>query len=967
MSNPVEITERFLSDAGGWQVLKQARGLVEAGRVLSAEYAPPLLKGVVRDSGKDFRAGLSITSATQVENLCSCHAAREWGTVCAHSLAVGLQVIRPKNMAPPEERKPLAPAATTPAKGPFFSAEEGSESIVLHIILSPNFQAAWEKNSIMVGVETEHAGRRILIHTLDAKKTFRCTPEDVRAIEKLRVLNNGGLAGMLILQREQCLDLLRALSGHPRVTFGKNAPANVAELLRTLQLSEPLNAVATISAGSSETSAQLTKPKFRLALEGSLNHLAARLQAAYGNRVFEIIGKAAVSLSSTLPIRREVGTDRVILAENEALERLTRWGFDGPDSTGHFTLKREAAILRFFAQEYPRLQSEWEVTLGARFSNVTQNIERITPRLDIQSSGENWFDLTVSLATPDGDTFSSAEIQRLLQMGQNHTRLKNGRLAVFDNELLDEFQSVLQDCTPQQTRPGTYRVERTYAGYIDAAIGEGALTNAPPTWQTWASAQRHADRIEPVPLGSFENVLRPYQKLGVYWMSFLARNGFGGIMADEMGLGKTLQALAFLQTCKSSTGKPSLVVCPSSLVQNWHREAMRFAPGLRLLIIEGGNRMALFSKMRESDVIITSYPLLRRDLDNYRALQFASVILDEAQHIKNPDTQNAQSATVLKAERRFVLTGTPIENSVRDLWSLMHFLMPGYLGTRTDFRERYEQTISTGDASASARLSKRMRPFLLRRLKKDVVTDLPDKIEQIAFCELTTEQRLVYEKLLIENRKRIDDASHENNANKSRMVMLTALLRLRQASCDLRLLKLPQITAGQASGKLDMLDELLREAVDGGHRVLIFSQFVSMLRLIKEQIESQGMPNCYLDGKTKNRLAEVDRFQNDPQIPVFLISLKAGGVGLNLTAADTVIHFDPWWNPSVEAQATDRTHRIGQKNVVTSYKLIARGTVEEKILRLQQTKQSVAAAALESEEPQMSALTSDEIASLLAN
>jgi superfamily II DNA or RNA helicase len=966
MSNPVEITERFLSDAGGWQALKQARGLVEAGRVMSADYTPPLLKGVVREGGKDFRAGLNITDATRVENLCSCRAAREWGTVCAHSLAVGLAAMRSKNETSVGEKKPLAPASAVPGKGPFFSTTKGSESIMLHVILSPNFQAAWEKNAVMVGAEAEQAGQRVLLHTLDAKKTFRCTPEDARAIEKLRALNNGELAGMLILQREPCLDLLRGLAGHPRVSFGKNAPVNVAELLRSLQPFAAPDAVTIAEKSSLETSAELKRPQFRLTLEGSLNHLSARLQAVYGNRVVEITGKPALQSAGGSHASLNDRSNRHIPAEQEALDHLTRWGFTGPDTTGHFVLKREATILTFFAQEFPRLQREWEVSVGARFSNVAQNIERITPRIDIQSSGENWFDVTVSLATPDGNTFSSAEIQRLLQMGQNHARMKNGRLAVFDSALLDELQSVLQDCAPQQTRPGTYRIDRTHAGYIDAVLGEGALATAPPVWRTWASAQRHAERVEPVPLGVFEDVLRPYQKQGVYWMSFLARNGFGGIMADEMGLGKTLQALAFLQTCDSSAGKPSLVVCPSSLVQNWRREAMRFAPGLRLLIVEGSNRAALFSKMRDPDVIITSYPLLRRDLNHYRSIQFSSVILDEAQHIKNPDTQNAQSATGLKSDHRFVLTGTPIENSVRDLWSLMQFLMPGYLGTRADFRERYEQPMLSGDASVSARLSKRMRPFLLRRLKKNVVTDLPDKIEQVAFCELTGEQRLVYDQLLTESRRRIDEISREKNSNKARMVMLTALLRLRQASCDLRLLKLPQIASDQTSGKVEMLDELLREAVDGGHRVLIFSQFVSMLQLIKQQVESQRMPNCYLDGETKNRLEEVDRFQNNPQIPVFLISLKAGGVGLNLTGADTVIHFDPWWNPSVEAQATDRTHRIGQKKVVTSYKLIARGTVEEKILRLQQTKQKAAAATLENDERQMPGLTAEEIASLLA-
>jgi len=312
-----------------------------------------------------------------------------------------------------------------------------------------------------------------------------------------------------------------------------------------------------------------------------------------------------------------------------------------------------------------------------------------------------------------------------------------------------------------------------------------------------------------------------------------------------------------------------------------------------------------------------------------------------------------------------VLTGTPLENSVRDLLSMMNFLMPGYLGSRADFRERYEDPISCGDSAAQARLAKRLQPFLLRRLKRDVATDLPEKVEQVVLCEMTKTQANVYQTLLAESRRQVEALATEKSENKKRMLMLTALLRLRQACCDLRLLRLPNVDFEQTSGKLDLLDEFLREAMDGGHRVLIFSQFVSMLDLIKERLERAAIPFCYLSGETKDRLAVVDQFQSNPNVPVFLISLKAGGVGLNLTAADTVIHFDPWWNPAVEAQATDRTHRIGQKRVVTSYKLITRGTIEEKILNLQQSKRQIAKAAL-SETGIGAGLDFDQIQALIA-
>jgi SNF2 family DNA or RNA helicase len=370
--------------------------------------------------------------------------------------------------------------------------------------------------------------------------------------------------------------------------------------------------------------------------------------------------------------------------------------------------------------------------------------------------------------------------------------------------------------------------------------------------------------------------------------------------------------------------------------------------------------------LREADIAITSYPLLRRDAERYGGIDFRAIILDEAQHIKNPDTQNAQAAAGLRARHRLVLTGTPLENSVRDLWSIMNFVMPGYLGTRNDFKERYEQPIVQGADSApvKSRLAKRIRPFLLRRTKRDVYKELPEKLDQVVYCSLTAQQTEVYEKLLLESRRQIGELTGGKDQNKGRMLILTALLRLRQACCDLRLLGMQDLTQEQASAKLELLDELLREVIDGGHRVLIFSQFVSMLQLQKAALDAADIPYCYLDGQTKERMKVVDRFQEDPAIPVFLISLKAGGVGLNLTGADTVVHFDPWWNPAVEAQATDRAHRIGQEKVVTAYKLITRGTVEEKILKLQETKRGLMEA-IESEEPVMAGLTTAEIVELL--
>jgi SNF2 family DNA or RNA helicase len=442
----------------------------------------------------------------------------------------------------------------------------------------------------------------------------------------------------------------------------------------------------------------------------------------------------------------------------------------------------------------------------------------------------------------------------------------------------------------------------------------------------------------------------------------LRANGFGGILADEMGLGKTLQVLAHLSVLQRTA--PALIVCPTSLVYNWEAEAKKFTPNLRVLTLHGQRRHEKFSKIPHHDVIITSYALIRRDAENYRGIEFDTVVLDEAQHIKNRQTQNAQAVKAVRARHRLVLTGTPLENSVLDLWSIFDFLMPGYLGTAQDFRERYETAIVRDrNTEAQSRLARRLRPFMLRRLKRDVAADLPEKIEQVSYCELAEEQCALYQQILEAGRREMLEADDQPQ---NRMVVLTALLRLRQICCDPRLLNLgPNSPAGSA--KTELFLELLEEALDGGHRVLVFSQFTTMLGLLKDELSAQEIPFCYLDGSTKDRAQVVEKFQNDPAIPVFLISLKAGGVGLNLTAADTVVHFDPWWNPAVEAQATDRAHRIGQKNVVTSYKLITRGTVEEKILNLQNRKRALTASMLGDEEQFVQSLSWEEIQDLLAS
>jgi len=1029
--------------------MKQARAMQAMGQVVSSYYAPPLLRGVVNSGGMSFRASLVINSEVDMENLCTCRDAREWGKICHHVVAVGLHWLAAQQPAPaasPSPRPGAPPAAApvarpTPARpvGHVVARDAQGKPAELSIILPPNLGEAFARGRVMVVLEARWAGGRCPLSALPRHSSYAFPPADNAVIDHLEKVAGGQTPAILQLEMPEFLRLAPVLAGHPGVTLGKNGPLTVSRdpldppLRATLEpngeivvaLKNPLAGLVTaggwalhqgslrpfglagfaagalqgplrltrdevprflnehwpraVAAGKAEAnftpetfSLQPQPPRFLLELRGGLEQLSALLQCRYGTRVMTL-GVSAASEAVWLPdpaVPTRYST-RDAAAEQAAVARLRRCGFTPPDGQGKLLLNGQHAVLQFFAAEFPRLQAEWTVTIEERLDRTcATQFERVEPRFEITSSGVQWFDLGVVFTSSGGQSLPPAEIQRLLLSGQGHTRLRNGKIALFDRASVEEFQEVLRDCAPRQQDQG-YRIHQAQAAFLDSAIREHPAwkVQASADWRDRTARQTGAATLECPPLGDLDATLRAYQKQGVAWLRFLRENSFGGILADEMGLGKTLQALAFFRWIREQQpgGPPMLVVCPTSLVFNWAAEAAKFTPSLKVLALHGGDRHARFADIPRSDIVITSYALIRRDTAKYSGLEFDTVVLDEAQHIKNRETQNAQAVKLIRAPHRLVLTGTPLENSVQDIWSIFDFLMTGYLGTAQDFRERYELPITRDqDQAAQTRLSRRLRPFLLRRLKKEVAADLPARLEQVSFCELTPDQRAAYQQVIEASRKEILEATGEQGLARSRMMVLSALLRLRQICCDLRLLKIEGVKPATSSGKLELFGELLQEVIDGGHRVLVFSQFVSMLTLLKEHLAAQGVDFCYLDGSTTNRSAEVARFQETPAIPVFLISLKAGGVGLNLTGADTVIHFDPWWNPAVEDQATDRAHRIGQTRVVTSYKLITRDTVEEKILMLQARKREVIQATLGGEESFAASLSWAEIQELLA-
>jgi hypothetical protein len=548
--------------------------------------------------------------------------------------------------------------------------------------------------------------------------------------------------------------------------------------------------------------------------------------------------------------------------------------------------------------------------------------------------------------------------------------LPNGKLLALPAKRLRPLMNALRELfgSPYEW-PDELGIPAARAAETALLDGAGVKWEAPERLQSLRARLQDFERIEPVPIpASLQAELRPYQASGFAWLQFLREFGFGGILADDMGLGKTVQTLAHVLQEKEAgrLDRPALIVAPTSTLPNWRREAERFAPSLRVLVLHGPDRKTHFAEMGDHDLVITSFPLLVRDRETLKAQEFHLAALDEAQNIKNPAAAVTQAARSLNARHRLCLTGTPVENSLTELWSLFHFLMPGFLGSLADFGRRFRTPIeSKGDLLAQERLVRRIRPFVMRRTKEEVATELPPKTEMVERVELAGAQRDLYESLRLAMDRRVRELIASKGFEKSRIEILDALLKLRQVCCDPRLVKLDSAKKVQGSAKRERLLEMLGQLRGEGRRVLLFSQFTSMLDLIEEDLRAAGIEWVRISGDTQDRETPVRRFQAG-EVPLFLISLRAGGTGLNLTAADTVIHYDPWWNPAVENQATDRAYRIGQDKAVFVFKLVAAGTVEERILELQERKARLADAVFGDGEAAAS-LTADDLRWVLSH
>ncbi|HKX61371.1 MAG TPA: DEAD/DEAH box helicase [Verrucomicrobiae bacterium] len=598
------------------------------------------------------------------------------------------------------------------------------------------------------------------------------------------------------------------------------------------------------------------------------------------------------------------------------------------------------SFLITLARAWPEKPQEADYLGNPSFQRLFLQPRQLKPQLVVKGSGIDWFSVS-SEWEQEGMKLTSADLQRLAVATSRFVKLPDAGWVELDTRAVQAAHEAMADLGVDELSNLPQKIGLEQAAHLDDA-GLKKFVDGPEA-KVLRQKLANFDGVPEVSIPRTINAdLRPYQKEGFNFLCHLSEMKLGGILADDMGLGKTLQTLTWISWLKEKQGrgaKPALVICPASVLHNWRREAERFVPDMKVLVLQSGQaRHNLRKQIPQHDLIVTNYALLRRDLEDLQKFGFSAVVLDEAQFIKNPTAQVTQCVKQLKATQRLALTGTPLENRLLDLWSITDFIQPSYLGSQEHFTQTYEPKAETADGVdaqriARRRLSAKLRPLMLRRLKSQVAKDLPDRIEVRRDCELGEAQRRLYLAELRRSREQVMQAVAEKGLAKSKIHVLAALTRLRQICCH------PTLVGNDAlSGKTDTLFELLEPLLQEGQKVLIFSQFVQMLRLLEAECKQRTISTHVLTGETKERQAVVQGFQDDDKAAVFLLSLRAAGTGLNLTTASYVILYDPWWNPAVEAQAIDRSHRIGQTRTVNAYRLIAPGTVEEKIWELQQRK-----------------------------
>jgi superfamily II DNA or RNA helicase len=990
-----KLDEQALSDAAGWKAMKEGRALLAAGKVESASREGERVVGVLNEGSRRRRVSLTINGPSHIDTRCGCPTNASSGALCGHAVAVLLATLggQPSPVAASLARQTgTGVSPTRPA--PSGTVRLAPAAVSLHF--PPDFAGHLARGTFNVGLRgvpgaPVEPADVLLAQWLGERGVERIPPAvQVAAGEVAGFL--GAIAGHprafagadkpLELVAEPGRLVVECVEDGPRLGFRRDPGAGAlliespagqwlwdAQQRRLAPLAPdaplPVGFWRDLGAGklawidrsmalghhawlqdafSTPADSWIERLQFRpadftpaLHLEGTLNGLAGRLGFDYAENGKSIATHDFPVISND---QSDLCLTRDLAGEEFAERRLGAAGFEPPVGAGEWRLAGEEAVLDFLGDALPRLRRDWKVIEGPRLATVLRQTEMVRPRLRFEGSGEDWLALDFDFVSDGGSPIGKDQIRRMLRTGQRRFRLPSGRQAVIAADAAEMLEAVLFEVNPRQ-EGGKFIIpaeQESYLRELDRSLRAADEVREVRPFPVLSSEDEGL-------LGELGAVLRPYQRAGIGWLRARIAELGCALLADDMGLGKTLQALAWLRLHRFDHSGPALIVCPTSLLGNWEAEAAKFTAEARVLVMHGQGRQRHHGQFADFDVILTTYGSLVRDLDLYANTKLAAIVLDEASVIRNPDAEISKAVTRVQAGARLALTGTPIENGVRDLWAVFRFLKPGYLGSRNDFRDRYEAAVGKGaaDPGVMRRLRMRTAAFLLRRTKGEVAKDLPSKVECIEWCALTGAQQKVYGSLLKEGQEVVAAARKSGGVGAARMKTLTTLLRLRQTCCDLALIEPKLASEGPAerSGKLERLLEIVAEATEGGRKMLIFSQFATMLGHIRGQLERAGIDCCYLDGSTRDRAGEVARFQAPAGPPVFLISLKAGGYGLNLTAADVVVHFDPWWNPAVEAQATDRAHRIGQTKPITVYKFISRGTVEEKVLHLQQAKRQV--------------------------
>ena len=1057
----VQITEKWIAEAVGWPVFKEAKGIVAAGKVSNFQRKSDLhFSADVAQGKRVMKVDVEVRSATDVEARCQCRTFRDSGILCEHIAAVLYQSLQKNSgsQAAGSNRTSQSKNAKSPN-----SALADQQAYHIKIGLPTNTFDRWEqRETVAVGVDLQPANAEELcqnslalnallfqvnegkppqpgfwqmsaealetllevateidscIFQLDSKQQ----PQPIRYYQSdfaRLTLDIGGSATRLSLQVSQPKlsenGELQMLYGERRLWFwdkttrtlvmGQKLQRGLSQLCTQSKLLNQL-----VNKGATKASVthfwrqwstlealyrlewapalrgmelKLATPKPVLRLEGSFRQLKADMRFRYdtGEELAELcFGKAEDA--DLFPYQLEdslVWENRHAEFERNTLSQLVDIGFQPNPKGAHlgcFACQDEQTILKILLKHLGEKEAQWDIQKEEILENQLEGVERIEPHVSFATAldanddfregvakGQDWLAFDIHFETADGTKLQREKVRQLLRSGKREIPLGGGRRGILFEEDGDQIDDILLDVNPNQqgasffTNPAQALYLQRWQSRHSQQDNKATLTEKGETL-----VQEHAK-----PLLEF---FRPYQKEGVSWLVGQMQQVGGALLADDMGLGKTLQTLSVIHTLQQLTPqkdrKPSLIVCPTSLVGNWALEINKWLSGAKTQLYTGNQRKRKWDQIPQQDFVITTYGTLARDIDELAGVEFHFCALDESSLIRNPKTKLAQAVYRINAHYRLALTGTPVENTVRDLWSIFHFIAPKYLGDLNDFRDRYEKPLTSTpmDISAMKRLQMRVEPFYLRRLKQEVAKDLPSKTEIIERVELSAEQKRWYQEILTQGQDRVDEVRKALGQGAAHMELLRTLLRLRQTCCDTRLLG--DQSPKEMASKLERLLSILHEAQAGGHRVLIFSQFATMLKIIATELETAGMTYNYLDGQTRNRAKVVEDFQKEDGPLAFLISLKAGGYGLTLTKADIVIHFDPWWNPAVEAQATDRAHRIGQTKPVTVYKFITSDTVEEKVLQLQKTKKSFLEAALGDEEPLMEGLSTDEVSSLL--